>query len=730
MIQHIERRNFLQISGLGIAGLTLGFPLFATKNGTRSAPYLFEPNAYLKIGTDGSIVIFAKNPEIGQGVKTALPMIIAEELDVNWEQITVQQADYDPRLGSQFAGGSTAIKTNWEELRKAGATARAMLVQAAAEKWKVSPDDCTTGSGRVIHHKSGKELTYAKLAEAAGQLEIPANVALKDPQTFKLIGTEKRNVDAHRIVTGEPIYGLDAKPKGMLVATIVKSPVFGGKLKSYDAQSALRIPGVVEVVEIEPAANPVLRIAGVAVVANSTWAAIKGKNALQVEWEDGEGANESTAALAEKMETALHTDGRLQLRNDGSIDDAFAEAEQIVEAIYAVPFLYHATMEPMSYIADVRENEMECWGSTQVPGAVSYYGSELTGVARENIKVYQSRVGGGFGRRLLADYAQEAIYLSHKIKKPVQVFWTREDDLQHDYYRPMGQYRLKGALDQNGKLTAWHINAATTSRYMFRRSEDSHHGTEVFPDGFPAGFVPNFKMEYTPIATTVSTGAWRAPGHNATCFVYQSFLDELSLAAGKDPIRFRLELMGEEDKEMPYSDHGGPTYSTARLKQVMRRVAELSNWEKEAPEGIYRGFAAHFMFGAYVAEVAEVSVGENGQAKVQRIFAVVDCGIVVNRLGAVAQIEGGIVDALGATFYGTITIENGRTVESNFHDYQMLRYPESPEIIVELIDSAESPEGLGEISLPPLSAAVANAYFRATGKRIRKLPFKANDSFG
>lgn len=720
MIQSINRRNFLKISGLGGTGLLLGFSLEA--GGGQTPHSVFEPNAFLRIGSDDSILIMAKNPEIGQGVETALPMLLAEELEVKWEQITIRQADYDRRLGDQFAGGSTAIKTNWENLRKAGATAKAMLIQAAAAHWGIPTTACRAEAGRIFNSRNRASLSYGQLAAAAAELEVPEQVELKEPKDFSLIGTPRPNVNTRKIATGEPVFGLDAKPKGMLTATIAKSPVFGGKLKSFDAASALQIPGVEAVVEIEAANNPVLRIAGVAVVAKNTWAAIKGKKALKVEWEPGDGASESTGSLQQTMREKNAAAGTMELRNDGDIEQAFTEADHILEAVYEMPFWYHATMEPMSYIADVQEDRVECWGSTQVPGAVSFYASQITGVPREQVIVHQTRVGGGFGRRLLADYAQEAIYLSHKIKKPVQVLWTREDDLQHDYYRPMGQYRLRGALNDRGEVTAWHIRAATTSRYLFRNDDSPHYQTEVFPDGFPAAFIPNFKMEYTAIATRVSTGAWRAPGHNATCFVDQSFLDELCLAAGKDPIAFRLELLGEGDQEMPYDDHGGPTYSTGRLKNVIRKVGELSDWENDLSTGRFRGVAAHFMFGAYVAEVVEISLLESGAPKVERVFAVVDCGIVVNPLGAKAQIEGGIVDGLSATLYGGIDIENGRTVQSNFHDYPMLRFGESPEIIIALVESDAHPEGLGEISLPPVGAALCNAYFRASGTRVRSLP--------
>lgn len=729
MIQKINRRNFIKISGLTGTGLILSFPLLAQQEkGTKKT---VELNAFLKIGTDNRVTIFAKNPEIGQGVKTSLPMIIAEELEVDWEQIDIQQADYkfDKSLGSQFAGGSTAIKNNWEVLRKAGASAKEMLVQAAATKWAIQVEHCYAQSGKIYNRLNRQVIAYGELAEAAEELTIPEKPKLKDPKDFKIIGSAKANVDSRAIATGQSIFGLDAKPKGMLTAAIAKSPVFGGSVKSINAAPALAIPGVEQVVEIPAAENPTQRIAGVAIIAKNTWAAFKGKNALQVEWGLEERDTESTTALRQRMEEKINKTGEIPLRNDGDVEVAFAQADKILEATYEAPFLYHATMEPMNYIADVKADSVECWGSTQVPGSVSYYANKITGISRENIKVYQSRTGGGFGRRLTADYASEAIYLSHKIGKPVQIIWTREDDLQHDYYRPMGRYKLKAGLDKTGSIIAWHINAATTSRYLFRKSKDSPHGTELFPDGFPAGFIPNFKMEYSPIATSVSTGAWRAPGHNATCFVDQSFLDELAVASDKDPIDFRLALMGEADKIMPYDDHGGPTYSTARLKNVIKKVATLSRWSQPSARGKFRGFAAHFMFGAYVAEVIEISLGEDNRPVVEKVYAVVDCGIVVNKLGALAQIEGGIIDGLSATIYGGITIQNGRAVQSNFHDYPMLRLPESPEIIVDLIDSTEHPEGLGEISLPTVSAALCNAIYRATGKRVRELPLKNSEVF-
>lgn len=728
MTTHINRRNFLKISSITGAGLLLQVPMLAKagKSGSDATP--FSPNVYLQINTDNSIIIFAKNPEIGQGVKTSLPMIIAEELEVDWNKIEVRQGGLNPAFGAQFAGGSTAIKTNFETLRKAGATAREMLVQAAANQWGTTVENCYAASGFVYNKLNKNKWSYGELAEAAAALSIPESPTLKDPKDFKIIGKPIKNVDLQAIVTGKPIFGLDQKPKGMLTATILRVPAYGGKVKNVDATEAKKIAGVIDVVEIKPTDNPMILVAGVAVIAKNTWAAMKGRKALKVEWDLGAGATESTENLNKQFIANLNKKGELQLREDGNVDEAFAKADKIIEATYEMPFLYHATMEPMNYIADVKTDSVECWGPTQVPGSVARLAQTITGVPMANVKVNQSRVGGGFGRRLVADYAAEAIYVSHAIKAPVQVVWTREDDLRNDFFRPAGMYKLKAGLDKNGNITAWYINASTTSRGAFNGSRDSSHTTEVFPDGFPAGFVPNFKMEYTKVDSVVPRGAWRAPGHNATAFIDQTFLDELATAAGKDPVKQRLELLGEEDKMMPYRDHGGPEYSTKRLRNVINLVAERSNWFKPAKKGIYRGFAAHFMFGAYVAEVVEISM-VNGVPKIEQVYAVVDCGIVVNQSNALNQLEGGVVDGLGAALFGGVTIAEGKAEQTNFDNYRMIRFKEAPKVNAYLVDSTESPEGLGEMTLPPVSAALANAIFAATGKRIYKLPIKDNEVF-
>lgn len=723
----INRRKFIQISGLAGPGLLIGIYLPGNglnETGAFVPPIHFEPNVFLKIGSDGTIIIKAKNPEIGQGVKTSFPQIIAEELEVDWKQIIVEQGQFDMRFGGQFAGGSTGIKDNFLQLRNAGAAAREMLIEAASRKWRIPINQCYASEGFVHQKDSADKFSYAVLAEDASKLSYRSAPKLKDPKDFKLIGKAISGVDNPGIVTGKTTFGLDARPKGMLVAVIARCPVRGGKVKSFDSSAANLVPGVKEVIDFDlPDTDPRESIHGIGVVAENTWAAIKGRDALKITWDTLGGENESSNRIKSAFETNLKTDGSIQLRLDGNPDEIYNKAQKKLEAVYEVQFLSHAPMEPMNFIADVRADQCEVWGPTQVPGSVRRHAMNITGLPVDKITVRMTRVGGGFGRRLSADYAAEAILLSKKLGKPVQVVWTREDDMQYDLYRPAGMYKFKGSIDEQGKLASWQLNATTTSRYLFANSRNSAHTTEVFPDGFPAGFVPHFKMEYTALKTNIGTGAWRAPGHNATAFIDQSFADEMAHLAGKNPVDFRLEILGTDDKIMPYRDHGGPEYNTARLKGVIRLAVEKANWYGIKKQGVYQGFACHFMFGAYVAEVVEVSLNATNQLKIERVICAVDCGIVVNPSGARNQIEGGIVDGLQSALSAAIHIEGGKAKEKNFDGYRLLRMNEIPAVEVYFVESKENPEGLGEMSLPAVSAALCNAVFAATGKRIRSLPF-------
>jgi isoquinoline 1-oxidoreductase subunit beta len=726
----INRRAFLKLSAISGTGLLLGISLINSKNSIAAAKIeltSFEPSAFLKIGSDNRITIMAKNPEIGQGVKTSLPQIIAEELEVEWDKIEVLQADFDSRLGDQFAGGSTAIKENFQILRQVGASAREMLVEAAAKRWQIATDQCYALNGCVYRRNSELKFTYGEVAEDASKINMVENPRLKDPKDFKILGKPIGGVDNKRIVNGSVRFGIDSRPDGALVAVVLRCPVKGGKLKRFDDTEAIKVNGVRQVFDFEyVSADPRDSVNGVAVLADHTWAAMKGRKALKVEWDYQGGENESTENITKMFVKNVSGKGELMLRDDGNVDAALSASSRKIEATYEVPFLSHATMEPMNFFADVQADKCLLIGPTQVPGSVFGRAKEMTGVSDEKISVKMTRVGGGFGRRLTVDYACEAIAISKKAGKPVQVVWTREDDMENDLYRPAGMYHLKGALDEQGNLAAWHINASTTSRYLFANSQRSPHTTEIFPDSFPAGFVGNFRMEYTGVRTKIPTGAWRAPGHNATCLVEQSFVDELAHLAGKDPVDFRLGILGETDKVMPYRDHGGPEYSTKRLKNVIRTAAAKGGWYSPAPTGLYRGFACHFMFGAYVAEIVTISLQGSQNVKVENVFCVVDCGIVVNKSGAANQIEGGIIDGLNAAMNGVIHIEKGSAKQNNFDSYKMMRIREAPKIDVVFIESSDSPEGLGEMALPPVSAALCNAIFSATGKRIRRLPLRLN----
>lgn len=722
------RRDFIKITSVAGGGLVLGFFLPTLKDAAAFQEHVltsFEPNAFLSILPDGYVKIFAKNPEIGQGVKTSLPMLIAEELEVEWSKVIVEQADLHGKYGDQFAGGSTAISDNWEPLRRAGATGREMLIMAAAKEWNVSKETCYAERGIVFHKPSGKKLPYTRLLDAASKIPVPKDVRLKDPKQFRLIGTSVKGVDNKKIVTGQAQFGLDVKVPGMLYAVIEKSPAFGGKIVSVSDAKAKAIPGVRHVVKIEPSENPTQLISGVAVIADSTWAAMQGRNALEIVWDDAASKSESSETLRAQFQSNTRQQGKV-VKENGNIESAFSAAARTFEAEYEVPFLAHAAMEPMNYTADVREDRAELWGPTQNPGGAARLTAGIAKLKNESITTHLTRIGGGFGRRLMTDYAAEAGYLSKAVKAPVQVVWTREDDMRHDFYRPASYHRLRAGVDANGSLTAWHIHQSSVSRYKFRGDSNPPHKTEIFPEGFPAGFVPNIRMEYTPAQSNVPTGAWRAPGHNATAFVDQSFIDEIAQALKKDPVKFRLDILGD-DRDVPYTDHGGPKYSVGRLKNVIKLAGEKVGWGRIASKGRFRGFAAHFTFGAYVAEVAEISVASNGKLKVHKITAVVDCGIVINKSGALAQVEGAILDGLGAALHGGMTIEQGRARQGNFDEYPLLRMQEAPKIEVHFVPSNEPPVGLGEMALPPVAPALCNAIFAATGKRIRRLPVSVNE---
>lgn len=728
----LSRRDFIKVSAAAGGGMLLAVYLPWGDDALADTASDFAPNVFITVHPDNTVTIMAKNPEIGQGSKTSLPMIVAEELGVDWDAVRVEQAPLDERFGPQYAGGSTSVTTNWDRLRQAGAVGRAMLVEAAARRWGVEAGACRAANGRVRHAGSPTlgEILYGDLATDASGLTTPdpSAVPLRDPSEFEIIGTAQPDVELDDLVTGRMVYSFDTTVPGMLTAVVERPPTFGGTVKSVDSRAALAVAGVRHVVEIPARDNPILGVAGVAVVADNTWAAIRGRKALKVEWNDGPIPDESSQSLREQMQKLTAAKGKV-IREDGDPEGALAAAAKTLEAEYEVPFLAHAPMEPMNCIAHVEADRCTVWAPTQSPFGAMQLARLVTGLPREAVTVHMMRVGGGFGRRLLNDYVTEAVTVSKLVGAPVKVVWEREDDIRHDYYRPAGYHRLRAGIDGGGNLTAWTVHTSTTSRYVFAHSNEPPEVTEVFADALPAGVVPNFRLEYTPAESAVPVGAWRGPGKNANTFVDQSFMDEVAHAAGTDPVEFRRALFGEP-RDLPYRDHGGPTFNTGRLRAVLDLAAEKSGWGSTPPEGRARGIAAQFMFGAYVANVAEVSVDDDGNVRVHRMVCAIDCGIVVNPPGARAQIEGGILHGLSATLHGQVEIANGAAVPGNFDGYPLLRISEAPEIQIHFVESTEHPSGLGEMALPTVAPAVTNAIFALTGNRIRRLPIRPEDVKG
>ncbi|HEX7015727.1 MAG TPA: xanthine dehydrogenase family protein molybdopterin-binding subunit [Cyclobacteriaceae bacterium] len=699
-----NRRDFLKIASAAGGGLLLGFywnDAAASVVGSVSERALAEGevnfNSYLTISPDDIVTIFSPNPELGQNIKTTFPMIVADELDADWSKVKVIQAALDTdKYDRQVTGGSGAIPHSWERLRKAGATARHMLVEAGAKKLGVPASELSTENGFVIHKKSGKKLSYGSLASDASKITPPQDVRLKDRSEFKLIGSAKiRNVDNHAMFTGKPLYGLDVYRDGMLFAMLQRPPSFGTKIKSVDAAAAKAMPGIVDVVTFKN---------NVAVVGKSTWQIMKARKALRIEYEP-DGAIESSSDHDRLFKELLDSKEAEVKRKDGDVEAAFASAATKVVKEYQCPFLAHAPMEPMNFFAHVREDGVELIGPTQTPNSSRTQVAEMLGISPEKVTLQLTRLGGGFGRRLKTDYSLEAAELSSIIKAPVKLIWTREDDMQGGSYRPAVRYRFEAALDEKGNLIGYKlrgvgINAGNTTR----------------EDNFPSGAVDNLLIETVEHHSPITTGAWRAPITNFLAYAEQAFLDEVALAAKKDPVQFRLELL-ERAKRTPV---GAIKYDIDRMKAVINLAAEKSGWGKK--RDVAQGFSVYFSHRSYVAQVAEVAM-KNNQPILQKIYAAADCGIVVNLSGARHQVMGGIVDGLGHALYGNLTFRNGETEQKNFDTYRLIRMKEVPEIEVHFVDNGISPTGLGEPALPPTGGAIANALFKATGKRLYRQPF-------
>lgn len=706
LMKKLNRRDFLRIGALTGGGLVLGFNLFNSCSSEQEEGKLIDLNAFIKIDTNGQVTILNPNPEIGQGVKTALPMLIAEELDVDWKDIKVEQAGFDKdKYTRQIAGGSGSIRESWDSFRKAGATARQMLVNAAAVGWAVSTADCYTENGMVINKKSGKKIKYAALVEEAAKMEVPENVAVKQKKAFKLIGKRIANVDNQAIITGQFKYGIDTKREGMLYATIIRPPAFGQLLVSFDDTEAKGSSGIEQVLRIENK---------IAVLGKSTWHVLEAAKKIKAQWKD-DGVLESTEDYDKNLLVALSKGNSDEpRRNDGNVARALSSGAKLMSLDFEAPFLAHNTMEPMNFFAHVKQDEAELYGPIQTPERTRTRIAELLGMPEEKISIMMTRMGGGFGRRLMSDFVEEAVLVSKEAGGiPVNVIWSREQDMAGGFYRPMYRYQYKAAVDKNNKLIAWQHRSIGVG------------GSAASAGSFPAGAVANFLMDTREYKSPVTTAPWRGPTHNFFAFAEQSFIDEIAHKIGKDPVAFRLELL-EQAKSNPI---GKVNYDTDRFAAVITKAAEVSGWGKKKGEDVFLGFAAHFSFESYVAEVAEVVKQHDGKLKLKKVYCVADCGTVVNLSGAETQLEGGVIDGIGHAMYAELTLTKGKPDQTNFNAYRMIRMRETPEVEVHFIQEHENPTGLGEPGLPPAAPALANAVFAATGIRLKSQPFIKSNLF-
>ena len=717
----MQRRSFLKTTALAGGGLVIGVNLFeacrpAVVPEVDPATLDYSDlNAFIRISPEGKVSIYAPNPEIGQGVKTALPMLVAEELDVKWEEVHVEQAPLDTsKYTRQMAGGSNSVKVAWEPLRQAGAMARLLLVQAAATRWGVDPSTCTTREGAVLN-EAGARLGYGELVKDAAGLEIPEEVELKDPASFTIIGTGKANVDIDKIISGKPLFGLDHHVEGMVYASVLRPLAFGMRLKSFDATEAEGMPGVLHVLTIGAKARILLASEEaswganmspsdkVVVIAETTWQAMQAKKAIKAEWEV-DTLVESSADIDQKLQAILDADELEVRREDGDVRKAIREADQVIERSYGAPFLPHNCMEPMNFFADVTDERIHLVGPTQTPEMTANDLAIMLGRPVEEIHLEMTRMGGGFGRRLFGDFVCEAAEISDAIRKPVQMVSSREDDMTSGIYRPSYKHRFTAAI-KDGRLTGYQWKWASVNNGIWSASAY-----------FPVGSVPHCKIEGGVHESAITTGFWRAPHSNFTASAQQSFFDEVAEAMGLDSVALQLHLLEEAGKSGVELD-----YDPMRMHKVIALVAERSGFGK-ADQRTFQGFSAYYSHSTYVAEVAEVELVD-GLPVVRRIHCAVDCGIVVNPLNAENQVVGAIIDGLGAMLYGGLEFTDGVPSAKNFDSYRMIRINEVPQVDVYFVESSEPPTGLGEPTLPPVGAAVANAIYRATGIRLRKQPY-------
>ncbi len=689
----ITRGEFLKLTTAAGTGLVLGFYLPGQEElKAAEVSSAFKPNVWLIVDPSGTTTITMHRCELGQKIWTALPMIVAEELEADWSQVQVKQGDLDPAYGGQSTGGSASVRTTYDKLRRAGATAREMLITAAAQTWNVDRSSCRAENGAVIHAPTSRKLTYGELVETAAGLPVPEEVPLKDPGDFKIIGTSLKSLNAAAMVDGSAIYGYDFKLPGMLTAVVARCPVFGGKVAGYDDSGARAVPGVRRVTQIS---------SGMAVVADDTWAALQGRRALEVTWDEGPNASLSSEDISRTLKEAARSEGTA-LRDDGDAQTALERAAKKLTAAYEVPYLDHATMQPMSCTAQVQDGACEIWTSTQSPAGAQEAAMEVTGLPAEAVKVHTLLMGGGFGRGHENDFVRDAVEVARVLDVPVKVVRTRDEDIQHGFYRPTTYHEVQGGLDQRGRPVGWSHRISSANDDVW----DVTGGAAELPYA-----IPNIHVDYVMSDIPVPTGYWRSVANTQTAFVNECFIDELAEAVGKDPYEFRRELLQDHPRHLG----------------VLNLAAEKAGWGQRLPRDRHQGLAVHFSFNSYAAVVAEVSVDRRGGIKIHKMVCAIDCGTVINPDGVRSQVEGGITLALTAALHGAITLKNGRVQQSNFHNYKLLTMREMPVVETHIVPSTEPPTGVGEPPVPPTPPALVNAIYTATGKRIRRLPIDTRE---
>jgi isoquinoline 1-oxidoreductase beta subunit len=729
----LNRRDFLKTGAAGGAALVVAFHLpgsaYAAAEDQEKKPA--NPlNAWVRITPDNRVTLILGKSEMGQGAMTALPMILAEELYLDWQQVSVEQAPTDPKIYDHGTGGSGSVAGSWLPLRRAGAAAREMLITAAAQHWNVSRDTCKPQDGGVLHGARKQFLTYGELVADASKLPVPdlSTIPLKNSDDFTIVGHDRKRFEASAKSTGAAKFGIDSRMSGMEYAVIARCPVFGGKVTKFDATKAKAVPGVRDVISIDAVGEGAFTSGGIVVLANNSWAAIQGRRILDITWDEGPNAGESSESLRKHFIENAAKPGKA-VRNEGDAEAALSSAVKKIEVVYELPFAPHACMEPMNCTVHIRPDGAEAWVPTQAP---QWAQGVIAGVAKlppEKVNVHTTLMGGGFGRRYQADFVMEAAQVAKATGKPVQVLWTREDDMQHDFYRPASYHKMQGAVDAQAKVTAWkHFQSSTSIAAVWdKNGKEKPEASEFATAAFIPYETPNFRVEYALAHSGVPRAWWRSVEHSSSGFVVETFVDELAAAAGVDPLKFRLQLIGDARKIPDFTNpKENKPLDTARLKGVLQLAAEKAEWGKPLPKGVGRGVAGYFSFESYTAAVAEVRV-EKGQVRVQRIVYAVDCGRPVNPSGVVAQVESAAIYALSAMLKDAITIDRGRVQQSNFNDYDMPRMSEMPKIEVHLVMSKEDPTGIGEPGLPVVAPAVGNAVFAATGKRLRRLPVKPED---